>query len=199
MEILILAAGSSQRFGPTNKILQPWRNGRAQVATVIAAVVTAGLALKPARLLVVTGYQAELVQRSLAPFADRIEFCPNPQWAEGMGTSLAAGARFLAQTTLPACPLMVLLGDMPLVETACLHQLAKVAREQPGQIIQPTYRGLPGHPVIWPAELRPLLAELRGDTGGKAVFARLAQRVTRLDWPDDSVIRDIDRPEDYEA
>ena len=115
-----------------------------------------------------------------------------------MGSSLAAGVRALAETPQPAAPLMVVLGDMPLVNGVTLRLLAEAARTNPNQIIQPSFQSQPGHPVIWPADLRPRLAELTGDTGGKAVITQFAHRRTLLDWPDDSVIRDIDQPADLD-
>ena len=198
MELLILAAGSSQRFGAANKMLAPWHQGATETGTVIAAVVAAGLRVNPTRLVVVTGFEAEFVQQSLREFFGQIELCHNPDWAQGMGSSLASGARFLAPSSRPAVPLMVLLGDMPLIggETLCL--LAAVAREFPDRITQPAYLGHPGHPVIWPADLRPLLEGLEGETGGKAVMARLPHRRSLIDWPDDSILRDIDWPADLD-
>ena len=40
------------------------------------------------------------------------------------------------------------------------------------------------------------LAALTGDTGARALLA--GQDIRLIDWPDDSVLRDIDRPADLD-
>ena len=112
-----------------------------------------------------------------------------------MGGTLACGVRFLGVNS--SAPLMILLGDMPNLTTATLAQIFAVSVRNSGKIIQPYYRGTPGHPLIWPADLRPRLSCLTGDSGGKRIIAEIPERLRRLEWADDSVLQDIDFPRDY--
>lgn len=163
---------------------------------MIATVVESALTLLPTRLVVVTGYDSPAIEAALAGFSHQIEFCLNRDWNQGMGNSLAAGVRFLDNQT--RAPLMILLGDMPRLSAATIAQILTTAEQNPDQIIQPHFAGKPGHPVIWPADLRPELCNLSGDQGGKTIIINYPQRLLRLDWPDELILRDIDTVEDYE-
>lgn len=191
IEIIILAAGGSRRFGLDNKLLQPWGD-----RSVIAAVVATALGSSPSRLVVVTGWESEWVEQTLAPFNSAIELCHHRDWQDGMGSSLAAGVRFLGQAS--QAPLMIMLGDMPSLTVASLNQISSTAQRNPDRIIQPFFRAIPGHPVVWPAEFRPALAQLQGDQGGKSIIATQAERLLRLEWADDSILHDIDTVDDYQ-
>ena len=85
---LILAAGRASRFGgPESKVLAPF-GGVAMVRRVAQAALDAAL---PA--YVVTGYQSEKVHAALAGLP--LNFVENPQYMQGMSTSLKAGINAL--------------------------------------------------------------------------------------------------------
>ena len=55
--------------------------------------------------------------------------------------------------------------------------------------------GRPGHPVILPARLYPLLAGLAGDTGARTVLAAHAAEVVAHPLPGTRALVDLDTPE----
>ncbi len=81
---LVLAAGRSTRMGGPNKLLEEI-NGRALVRIATDHVLASGA--RP--VIVVTGHQRERVERALAGLA--VTFVHNPDFADGLSTSLKAG------------------------------------------------------------------------------------------------------------
>ena len=81
---LLLAAGRSSRMGPRNKLLETL-GGRPIVRIAAEAVI----ASRCRAVTVVTGHQSEDVRAALAGL--RAEFVHNPDYADGLAGSLAAG------------------------------------------------------------------------------------------------------------
>lgn len=117
--------------------------------------------------------------------------------AEGMSASLRAGAAACLDNPNHA-GLMIALPDMPDITTADLSHLIAAFAMAPTRVVRAgTDDGRAGHPVILPRRLCAAIAELKGDTGAKAILAGETPRLVRL--PDDRALRDLDTPEDWQA
>ena len=175
---VLLAAGTSSRFEGGHKLLAPLDLGdgpRPVVAHVFAALVEA-FETPP---LVVLGARAAEIEAALGAPARTIR---NPDHARGMGTSLAVAARALLADGGPAPPVLLALGDMPLVNAATHRAVAGALGPAPDAAARATTAGTPrprpGHPVaLGPAWLE-RLAALDGDEGlrdalGGATVARV--------------------------
>lgn len=184
LHILLLAAGSSQRFGGDKRRA---RLGDATVLqTSLALALQTGL---PVTLVLAAGDNAsELVGE--ACHHPRLHIGYADDAALGMGHSLAFGIGQLED----ARGAMVMLADMPWLATNTLGKL--VAAFDGGNIVEPVYQGRTGHPVIFPHTCFAQLAQLRGDRGGRAIINNNPKLVTRVDVNDPSVHRDIDKPTD---
>ena len=68
--------------------------------------------------------------------------------------------------------------------------------DAPQRLVAMTHRGRRGHPVGFGSAWGEQLAALTGDTGARSLLA--GQDIRLIDWPDDSVLRDIDRPADLD-
>lgn len=188
---ILLAAGASRRMGALNKLLLPM-DGVPMVARVADAIRAAGLPM-----LVVLGHEADAVRLALAcppPERGRTEplFVRAADWAEGMGASLAAGARAIPAHWSGA---IVCLGDMPFVAAGLLGRLA-AAIDGPDAIAVPVHEGRRGNPVGWGRAWFAELARSGGDTGGRRLLARAA--VTEI-AADAGIHRDLDNPGDLAA
>src|SRR6185503_18669432 len=102
---ILLAAGRSTRMGGPNKLLAEI-GGKPLVR--IAAV--EALASRAREVIVVTGHQREAVAAALQGLP--VKLVHNPDFAEGLSTSLRAG---LAAVPAEADGIVVCLGDMPQV------------------------------------------------------------------------------------
>ena len=81
---VLLAAGSSVRFGGDNKLLADI-GGRPLIRSVAEAMTQGDIV---SEVVVVTGYDQPLIERALDGL--RLQFAHNPNWPNGMGSSIAA-------------------------------------------------------------------------------------------------------------
>ena len=109
--------------------------------------------------------------------------------ALGMGHSLAAGVRAARHLDF----LFVALADMPDIRAETLGRL-KDAMTGAASIVQPVYRGTPGHPVGFGRRHFPALESLKGDIGAKGVVAAHGDRTLRIEVDDPGVLTDYDVP-----
>ncbi|HWA80165.1 MAG TPA: molybdopterin-binding/glycosyltransferase family 2 protein, partial [Acetobacteraceae bacterium] len=111
---IVLAAGRSRRMAPLNKLLLPGQNGKPMITRVVDNVLSS--AARP--VLVVTGHQAEEIERALA--GRPVRFVQAPDYAQGLSASLKAGVAAVP----PECAgAIICLGDMPLVTGRMIDRL----------------------------------------------------------------------------
>lgn len=187
---IVLAAGSSLRFGRGSKLL-------AEVAgrPLIAWTVDAFIASRAAEVIVVTGPAPQALEAALAGLP--VRFVQNLDHLSGMGGSVAAGVKALRADCSGA---LISPGDMPAITADLVDHLID-AYEASGRdrIIRPVLPdGRIGHPVLWPRRHFPRLEELKGPVGGKQLLGELADEVDYLPWPDPTAALDIDTVDDLE-
>jgi molybdenum cofactor cytidylyltransferase len=181
---LVLAAGRSRRMAPLNKLLVADSQGVAMVTRVVDNVIASGV--RP--VLVVTGHERERVEEALA--GRPILFVHAEDYAEGLSASLKAGL-----AALPPEPegVLVALGDMPLVDSGVMARLLAAFDPEEGRaIVQPTFRGKQGNPVLWGREFLPEMMAITGDVGARQLVGKHADRLIEVEVADDGVLRDFD-------
>jgi molybdenum cofactor cytidylyltransferase len=184
---LVLAAGRSSRMAPRNKLLEPVGDEN-MVRRVAATAVASGA--EP--VIVVTGHEAASVAASLRGLD--VTTVANPDYADGLSTSLRAGLRALPAGIDGA---LILLGDMPEVEASVLTALM-AAFTGANAICVPVRHGRRGNPVLWGRSYFAEMMRLTGDTGAKPLMARHEARLIEVEVATDSIFEDIDAPEDLE-
>lgn len=184
---LVMAAGLSSRMAPLNKLLVTDGEGVAMVARVAEKVLASGVT----PVLVVTGHDRERVQAALA--GRPVIFVHAEDHAQGLSASLKAG---LAALPPEAEGVLVALGDMPLVEPAVIARLLAAFDPEEGRaIVQPSFGGRPGNPMLWGREFLPEMMRLTGDAGARSLVAKHADRLAEVEVADDGVLRDFDTAE----
>ncbi len=187
---LVLAAGRSTRMGGPNKLLEEI-NGKALVRHVAEHV----LASRAKPVIVVTGHQKERVERALAGLP--VTFVHNPDFADGLSTSLKAG---IAAAPADADGAIVCLGDMPQVSAALIDRL--IAAFDPARgalVVIPTISGKRGNPVLWSRRFFPDLAKVEGDVGARHLIGGYAEAVAEVPLDDAAAFTDVDTPEALSA
>ncbi|MBB3898827.1 NTP transferase domain-containing protein [Roseococcus suduntuyensis] len=188
---LVLAAGRSRRMAPLNKLLVADTQGVAMIARVVDSVLESGV--RP--VLVVTGHERDRVQEALT--GRPVIFAHAEDYAEGLSASLRAG---LAALPEGAEGVLVALGDMPLVTPSVIQRLVSAFDPEEGRaIVQPTFRGKQGNPVLWGREFVPAMMEITGDVGARQLVGRHADRLVEVEVADDGVLRDFDTTEALRA
>ena len=183
---LVLAAGRSSRMGGPNKLLAEI-GGR----PLLRMVVEAALASQARPVLVVTGHQRERVETVLAGLPVRLVY--NPDYAEGLGTSLKAGVAALPPEVDGA---VVCLGDMPQVDAALINRLIGALDPDKGALVAvPTIDGKCGNPVVWSRRFFPDLMAVEGDVGARHLIGRYGEAVVEVPVSGAAALTDIDTPQ----
>jgi len=184
---IILAAGSSTRFGQPKQLLD-WQ-GRPLVAHIADTAWVAGLI----PTLVVLGAERARIAPVLA--GRPVQILTNYRWREGMSTSIAVGLATLPQSVEAAVFLPV---DQPLITPAFLQLLVRHWRENSAGIIVPAdQNGQRGSPALFTREFFPALARLKGEMGGRALLKENADRIDTIPVQDTSMLADVDTPDAY--
>lgn len=188
---MILAAGESKRMGEKKELLPV--EGVPMVRMVVEKVLASW---KVDEVIVVLGDGANEVGAALSGIDDgRIEFVGNQRYAEGMGTSLAAGVRACSWGSET---FVVVLADAPFFSSDTVDALID-ANARGGRIAVPVFKGRRGHPVLLDGSYREELEALSGDAGARDILERDADEIVEIEVEDDWFLVDIDSRDDYEA
>jgi len=175
-------------MGGPNKLLLPV-NGVPLVTRAAQALVGAGLS----PVVVVLGRDAGQVAQALEALPVRT--IRNPDWRQGMGTSLAVGVSALGPETEAV---VVSLGDLFALQAGTVARLVETFEGSSRGIALPTFQGRRGHPVIFDlSRYRRRLLSLSGDQGARALLAEAPEDVLELAVDDPGTVQDVDTPADY--
>jgi molybdenum cofactor cytidylyltransferase len=183
---VILAAGRSTRMGGPNKLLAEL-NGK----PLVRIVAEQAAASKAGSVTVVTGHQAAEVEKALAGL--KVRFVRNPDFADGLATSVKAG---IAAIPADADGAVVCLGDMPLIDAKLIDRLIAAFAPDRGHLIAvPVSDGRRGNPVLWSRRFFRELMTLDGDIGARHLIAKHAEAVADVPVEGVGAFLDIDTPQ----
>jgi molybdenum cofactor cytidylyltransferase len=182
---VVLAAGRSTRMGGPNKLLAEL-NGKKLVRIVAEQV----LASKAKEVIVVTGHQAELVEKALAGL--HVTFVRNAGFADGLAGSVKAGITAVPKEADGA---VICLGDMPMISSELIDHLIDAFAPDRGNLIAvPVSEGRRGNPVLWSRRFFNELMTLDGDVGARHLIAKHNEAVAEVPVEGDGAFLDIDTP-----
>ena len=182
---VLLAAGSSYRFGSTKQLQtidgSPMVARTARLCESICAY----------RSVVVLGNDWAAVHNACAPLSGFLVI--NPDHKTGIASSIRQG---VAAVRTQADGLLLMLADQPSVNAAHLQVLAARWQASPNTIIASAYADTMGPPIIFPKQDFDALTELKGDAGAKSILLDRSERLQTIACEDAAL--DIDVPEDLE-
>ncbi|HXX06675.1 MAG TPA: molybdopterin-binding/glycosyltransferase family 2 protein [Pseudolabrys sp.] len=187
---IVLAAGRSTRMGAVNKML-------AEIGgkPLVRIATEQAVASHATPVIVVTGYEREKVEATLKGLPVRIAH--NPDYAEGLGTSLKTGIAAVPQEVDAA---IVCLGDMPQVDAALINRLIGALDPERGAlIVVPTIDGRRGNPVVWSRRFFHNLMSIQGDIGARHLIGSYAEAVVEMPVTGAAALTDVDTPESLSA
>jgi molybdenum cofactor cytidylyltransferase len=190
---VILAAGQSSRFRAGGGLDLTKLVARIDGKPIARRVVEAALAAKARPVVVVTGYARDAVEAAVADLDVGVAF--NPNFASGLASSLSVGLFAMPRDVVGA---LVLLGDMPWIETRLIDALidAFLARKDALAAV-PLREGRRGNPVLLGRELFEAAMRLTGDEGARRLIGALEPgELVEVAAPDTGVTFDIDTPDD---
>lgn len=184
---LLLAAGGGRRLGGRPKALLEHR-GRPLVEHAVGVLRAAGCE----RIHVVLGARADEVKER-AELSGCV-LVDNPDWAEGMGSSLRAGLASLDGTDARAA--LVSLVDQPGIGPAAVVRVL-AAYEGGNSLVSAAYEGTRGHPVLFgAAHWAGIAATASGDRGARAYLKEHLPSVRLVECADVAEPYDIDTEAD---
>ncbi len=186
--IVILAAGASKRM-PAIKQLLPWKQ-----TTFINHCIEQSLGSKAQDVFVVLGAHAEEILKNLHPKATVVM---NPNWEQGMGTSVAKAIHFFEEKSLFFDAVLLVLVDQPLLDYGYFNKLLDKYIDTNKNIVASKIKAGAGVPVILNQIYFKNLKKLDQDYGAKRILAENWHDVLVVDSEEKN--RDIDTMEAYKA
>jgi molybdenum cofactor cytidylyltransferase len=183
---VLLAAGSSKRLGRP-KQLEPWGD-----TNLLGHVMRRTETFPVDEIWVVLGYQSEqiMAETDLGD-AGVVE---NPEWEEGIASSLRVGLDALNR--LSKCDrALIVIADQPEISTGVVGRLLESHAKAGKPVTIPKYRYSWGNPVIVDRSLWPRVMSLDGDDGAKRLWLAHPQWVNEV-WFAEGPPRDVDTAND---
>ena len=159
LSIIIPAAGASERLGQPKQLVQ--YKGK----SLIRKAIENAESLAPDEIIVVTGADADAVQAEVKKTTAKGVY--NPNWRDGMGTSIAFGAKAVDDRS---DGILILLCDQWQIQAEDLQLLLKAWQTDPGYIVCAVTRDRHGPPVIFPVSCLQELRGLSGDHGARSIL-----------------------------
>ena len=182
---IILAAGASTRMHQPKPLLL-WR-GEPFIRHVIRTALGAGLS----PVVIVSGAHTPEVRAAVADLP--VTLIHNSDWEAGQSTSVRCGLQALPDTIGSA---IFLLADQPQIPIELVKALIEQHAQTLSPIVAPLIDDRRGNPVLFDRMTFDDLLSLRGDVGGRAVFAK--HPIANVPWRAAGLLLDVDTPEDYQ-
>ncbi len=184
--IIILAAGSSSRLG------KPKQNLVYKGQTLLQRAIATAAASVCNPVIVVLGANVQMIKPTIE--SDAINIIHNPDWQEGMASSIRSGINAVKKIEPKADSVILMLCDQPFVGAALLDKL--VQKKSAKGIVASGYNDIIGAPVLFDGVYFDELLLLKGQEGAKKLLLKYPDDVATVPFPLGGF--DIDTMEDYE-
>lgn len=184
---LILAAGRSSRLGEP-KILFQYLGKSLLERTCQQALSVCS------EILVLIGAETEKSSEILIKLQrtnSKVQFSISEHWSEGMGSTLAEGLRMLADKQ---DDIMVLLCDLPFIESSHLTALQNARKLHPKFFIVSDFGGQMSPPVVIPHQFQSQFFNWKGEKGLGEIWHKQAKDVLYCHF--NVQYKDLDTPDD---
>jgi CTP:molybdopterin cytidylyltransferase MocA len=185
---LVLAGGGSSRLGRPKQLLR-WGE-----ATLLDHVLHQVRRWGIEEIWVVLGAHADAVREQVDLTA--VGVVENPEWEEGLASSLRAGLDAIGRLSKVDGALIVM-GDQPDVSDEAVAEVVAAYRPGKTPAVVPKYRYARGNPVLVDRLLWPRLMSLEGDEGARRLLDAHPDWVTEV-WLGIRPPRDVDTSFDVE-
>ncbi|UCG54755.1 MAG: nucleotidyltransferase family protein, partial [Dehalococcoidia bacterium] len=120
----------------------------------------------------------------------------NPQYKQGMSTSLICGLKHVNQQ---AQRIMVALSDQPLIDTKTYNKLIRESFNSDFGIVVPVYRSKRGNPIIFNISYKDELLQLKGDIGGRELLSRHTDDILEVAVDCEGIHINLNTIDDYKS
>lgn len=175
---VVLAAGYSSRTGLHKMLLKFGKS------TIIEKCIE-GMYDVCSQIIVVGGYRIEEISCVLSQYP-RVKIVFNPDFKEGMFSSVKAGLRYVNEQRFFLTP-----GDYPLIGSSVYSDMLLIDDD----IVVPVYKGFKGHPVLIKSCLIKEILNENGHSNLKEFINNMGYSTIGVDDP--GILTDVDTMEDY--
>lgn len=193
MQGLVLAGGTSSRYGNRNKLLDTYE-GRPIIGHVVATLRT--LTEEPCIIAVRTEQQREAIAEALGDRA-AVQFSFDHRAYSGPTAGIAGSLSELSTEWVFVCG-----GDMPLLSQQAIERLAS-RRSESADVVVPVLNGYrePLHALYRRTAVGPALQRLPADAGPRALFTELTCTDVDVESECEELVRslkNVNKPEELD-
>ncbi|MET1160141.1 MAG: nucleotidyltransferase family protein [Thermoprotei archaeon] len=185
---IVLSAGLSTRF-PGNKLLYRWWD-----KPVIQHTIENIIGSSVDKVVVVTGYMREEIEKIAKKYSPRVKTTYNPEYRLGMSTSVKHGVRYAIKEYGEAIEALVFVpGDCAWIPPVIYDLVVQEFRESKKPVVVASYMGRRGHPILFDSSVIPDILSISEETRGLKVVVKKYwwdTRVLETNYP--GVILDLD-------
>lgn len=180
---IILAAGKSDSIEELKPMMKLGKT--TMIQKVIDTLRQAGVT----PIVVVTGYQAEELERHIA---HRGAVCVRNKKYETsqMFDSICIGLKRIGKKT---DQVLLFPADVPMISVNTIRKI----KESEAEITVPVYEGKSGHPVLLAREIIPYILNYRGERGLKGAMEESGAAIHSLELNDPGILMNTNTEEDY--
>jgi molybdenum cofactor cytidylyltransferase len=186
--IVILAAGASKRLGQPKQFLEFQKQSLVKRLVIEAKKNTE-------TVVVVTGYGHDQMVKELN--GEDVHIIENKDWAQGMGSSIKEGMRYLKSLERNVAAVILAVCDQPFVTATLFAAMIDLHKHSGKKIVACSYADSVGTPVLFERTYFEALQQLSGSEGAKKIVQQYADDVALIPFP--LGVIDIDTQGDYEA
>jgi molybdenum cofactor cytidylyltransferase len=185
--IIILAAGSSSRFGSAKQLFH-FNN-----KTLLQHIIDEAIEAASESVVVVIGSNADKISKEIKP--DKVEIVFNENWEDGMASGIVTGLKKAITLNNDIENVIIAVCDQPFVSSSLFQQLYQAQNESVKHIVASAYADTIGTPALFTQKYFDALMSLQGDEGAKKILLANKEDVATIDFPQGNI--DIDTQDDY--
>ena len=185
---IVLAAGTSKRYGKQNKLLAKYKN-----KIILLTVIDKLLKSKVDELIIVTGQDRTKVKKQI-PHNHKITIVNNKYFKKGMASSIKVG---LGNLNKKSKGFLICLSDMPKISTKTYDKIILSFQKHKRLPVVPFYKKFQGNPVCFPNSFKKYFKKLNGDIGAKNLIKE--KKFKRVKILNKSILIDFDYKKDFKS
>ncbi|MGB1287220.1 MAG: selenium cofactor biosynthesis protein YqeC, partial [Aggregatilineales bacterium] len=185
---IVVAAGKSSRMGQP-KVLLPWIDNRSIIEHITRQLIRARLS----HINVVTGYYATDVKRLIKPYEVKTVHNRSHRTGE-MFSSLRTGLKAMPDNISAA---LLVLGDQPRIQPKIIYDILSAYAQGKGRLIIPSFQRRRGHPILIDRRYWQEILSASRNTTLRDIINTHSDDIHYVNVNTDSVLRDVDTPDDY--
>jgi len=160
---ILLAAGSSKRYGKKNKLLEKYKS-----EILIKSTLDNLLKSRVNEIIIILGHDFKNVSYNIKK-SFKIKIVYNKNFSRGMSSSIILGLKNINKKSKGV---LVCLSDMPKIKMSTYNTIVDYFNKNPKLPAVPYFKSRRGNPVCFPQNFISSLKKLKGDKGARHILKK---------------------------